>query len=171
MTNDEIIDIILKNEGGFTNNPNDHGGATNFGITAADLGSWMGRGGPATPDEVRAMSVDTARAIYTRKYISDSGFSRIENDALRLIVVDSGVLFGVTRATKWLQEVLGVATDGRFGDQTTAALSAYGAPDKLARRVLGQRFAAIAGIVKNDTSQVTFLAGWVNRAVSLLDFV
>jgi lysozyme family protein len=117
------------------------------------------------------MSVDTARAIYTRKYISDSGFSRIENDALRLIVVDSGVLFGVTRATKWLQEVLGVATDGRFGDQTTAALSAYGAPDKLARRVLGQRFAAIAGIVKNDTSQVTFLAGWVNRAVSLLDFV
>jgi len=171
MTNDEIIDMVLKYEGGFTNNPQDHGGPTNFGITAADLGAWLGKNGPATADEVRTMSKDTARAIYAKKYIADPGFSRIVNDALRLVVVDSGVLFGVPRATQWLQQELGVTIDGHLGDETAAALATYSAPDKLARRVLGLRFAAIAGIVKKDPTQLEFLGGWINRAVSLLDYV
>ncbi len=171
MTNDEIIDLVLKYEGGFTNNPNDHGGPTNFGITAADLGAWMGKNGPATADEVRSMSKDTARAIYEKKYIAAPGFSRIANDALRLVVVDSGVLFGVSRATQWLQQELGVVTDGRLGDDTAKALANYASPDKLARRVLGLRFSFIAGIVKRDVTQLEFLGGWINRAVSLLDYV
>ena len=171
MTNDEIINYVLKNEGGYTDNSHDHGGPTNFGITAADLGEWMGRNGPASAPEVRAMSEVTARAIYAKKYIAQPHFDRIANDALRLVAVDSGVLFGTRRATEWLQAVVGAAVDGDFGDETTAKIAVYAQPNLLARKVLGKRFAAIAGIVSNDRSQAEFLAGWINRAVGLLDFV
>lgn len=171
MTDDDIINVILKYEGGYTNDPADHGGATNFGITAADYGAWLGRNGPATPEEVQAMSVDTARAIYRKKYIADPGFDRIADDVLRLVVVDSGVLFGTARATRWLQAEVGAAVDGVFGDETAGGVAQYNEPKKLARRVLGRRFAAIASIVKADTTQIKFLGGWTNRAVKLLDYV
>src|SRR5262249_43654195 len=103
MTDDQIIDVILAYEGGFTNNPNDHGGPTNFGITAADYGRWLGRSTPASVDEVKAMDKDTARKIYQKWYIADPGFGNPMSDKLRLVLVDSGVLFGTGRATKWLQ--------------------------------------------------------------------
>jgi lysozyme family protein len=171
MTDDQIIDAVLGYEGGYTDNPNDHGGPTNFGITAADYGRWLGQATPATPEQVQAMNVATARAIYQKWYIADPGFDAVTSDGLRLVLVDSGVLFGVGRATIWLQQTLGVAADGKLGAQTVAAIGAYATPALLPRRVLGRRFAAIAGIVQNDISQVTFLRGWTNRSVSLLDYV
>ena len=171
MTDDEIIDTILKYEGTYTNNPNDHGGPTNYGITAADYGRWLNKSTPATPAEVQAMDVATARAIYKKWYIADPQFDRVADDKLRLVLVDSGVLFGTGRATIWLQQALDVSADGKFGDVTAAALGHYGAPALLPRRVLGRRFGAIADIVQKDATQIRFLRGWINRAVSLLDFV
>src|SRR5579862_6793179 len=171
MTNDDIINHIIDAEGGYINNPSDRGGATKFGITAATLNRYLDKPGYATADEVRAMSVDTARAIYAKFYIADPHFDRIANDALRLVAVDSGVLHGVGRATEWLQAAVGATVDGELGDETLAKIVAYAEPDLLARRVLGKRFAAYAGIVNNDKSQLEFLGGWINRAVSLLDHV
>jgi lysozyme family protein len=172
MTDDEIIDTILKYEGGFTNHPNDHGGPTNFGITAADYGRWMRKSGHATVDEVRTMPESTARNIYKKWYIEDAGFDRLTNDKLRLVLVDSGVLFGISRATKWLQQEIGVLpVDGKFREDTATALAKYSHPDLLPRRVLGRRLGAIADIVKRDPSQMVFLRGWISRAASLLDYL
>ncbi|HZP46078.1 MAG TPA: glycosyl hydrolase 108 family protein [Candidatus Binataceae bacterium] len=174
MTDDQIVDVILKNEGGFTDNPNDHGGPTNFGITAADYGRWLKRDTPASADEVRAMDRQVARQIYKKWYLADPGFDQITEEnlgALKLILADSGVLFGVRRATMWLQQELGIVDDGRFGPATLQALHAYREIDKLSRRVLGRRIQKIAEIVAANRSQATFLRGWINRAVSLLDYV
>jgi len=172
MTDDEIINLVLKHEGGFTNNPNDRGGPTNFGITAADYGRYLKKGAPATADEVKAMDVSVARKIYEESYIKDPQFDRITDDKLRLILVDSGVLHGVKRATIWLQLALGMdRPDGRIGTETLAKLASHQAPDKLPRLVLGHRFQAIAEIVKKQPTQIVFLLGWINRAVSLLDYV
>ena len=49
-------------EGGLSNDPSDHGGATNWGITAATLAHW--RGYSVTAEYVRAIQPDEARAIY-----------------------------------------------------------------------------------------------------------
>ena len=171
LSDNDIVDIVLKFEGGYVNNPNDHGGPTNFGITAADYGRWLGQAGPATPEQVQAMDIATAREIYQKWYIDGPGFGSIAPDGLKLILVDSGVLFGTVRSTIWLQQALGVTADGKLGLQTMAALNGNPRPDLLPRRVLGRRFIASASIAQNDTTQVTFLRGWANRAVSLLDYV
>lgn len=42
MTDDELIDGILEREGGFTNDPDDRGDPTSFGINAAAWGSYRG---------------------------------------------------------------------------------------------------------------------------------
>jgi lysozyme family protein len=171
MDNDQIIDLILQNEGGYTDDPHDHGGPTNFGITAADLGRWLKQPGPATAAQVQALDKATARAIYTSWYIEKPGFNQIADPQLRLILVDSGVLFGTARAVKWLQAVLGVQVDGNFGPKTLAAVQALASPDPIRRQVLGQRINQIAQIVSSDPSQLKFLRGWTNRATALLTYV
>jgi lysozyme family protein len=117
------------------------------------------------------MPVATAREIYSKWYITDPGFDKVKSDPLRLVLVDSGVLFGVGRATIWLQQELNLHPDGKIGDSMLAALQNYQPAEKLPRRVLGRRFGAIADIVKSKPTQVVFLGGWINRAVSLLDYV
>lgn len=167
MTDDDIVDAILKYEGGFTNDPVDHGGATNFGITAADLGRWRKLGRNATVEEVRAMTVTEARAIYEQWYIADAGFGAVSDTVLRWILVDSGVLHGTRTSVKWLQQVLGVTVDGVMGSQTTTALAGKDS-GRVGRGVLALRIRRYAAIVKNEPSQMRFLEGWINRATSIL---
>lgn len=170
MTDDEIIAAVLAYEGGFTNDPDDHGGPTNFGITAADLGRWRKLGRVATVEEVRSMTQADAEAIYKDWYIAAPGFGSIADGALKWIVVDSGVLHGTRTAARWLQQVLGVTPDGVLGAQTTAALAAAD-PGKLGRGILALRIRRYAAIVGKEPSQLRFLEGWVNRATSILERV
>lgn len=171
MDNDQIVDIILKFEAGFVDNPADHGGPTNYGITAAQLGQSLGQSTPASIDQVRNLTREEARAIYKERYIAKPGFNQVANAELRLVLVDSGVLHGPARAVRWLQQSLNISADGVFGPSTLKALAACADQAKLARQVLGLRFKSIADIVSSDRSQATFLRGWVNRAATLLDYV
>ena len=55
---------IFKMEGGFSNDPADHGGPTNWGITQATLAHW--RGDPSA--DPRTLTLDETRAIYHANY-------------------------------------------------------------------------------------------------------
>lgn len=169
MTDDDIIEHVLKYEGGFVNNPLDRGGATNFGITAAELGHVRRLNRPATVAEVQNLARAEAISIYRANYIAQPRFSDIADPALRLVVVDSGVMHGVGRATKWLQQALNVATDGQIGDGTVAALS-KATPLEVSRRVLALRFGFIGALLKAQPKQVVFAPGWLNRVADLMQF-
>ncbi len=115
MTNDEIIQQVLKFEGGYTNHPNDHGGATNFGITAVEYGAFLKLGRDATPAEVEAMSQANAIAIYQTKNLTAPNFISVADGNLRMILVDCGVLYGTGMAARWLPKAVGVTADGAVG--------------------------------------------------------
>lgn len=174
MTNDEIIQQVLKFEGGYTNDPADAGGATNYGITAADYGAFLKLGRNATPAEVQAMPQSDAIAIYIAQYLTAPNFIAVTDDKLRMILVDCGVLYGTGMAGRWLQAAVGANPDGKVGKDTITALNAAIAAGKVAdirKAVVGARFKRTAEIVVNNPTQVHFLQGWINRAVGLLAFV
>ncbi len=170
MNDNDIIDHVLKYEGGYVNNPNDKGGATNFGITAATLGSWRHLLVPATPAEVMAMPRSEAQAIYKARYIDAPGFGAIADDRLRMVVVDCAVLYGPKRATLWLQTALGVSADGFIGPATLGALAGAD-PLAVAKAVIGYRYQRIRDRVAADPSQMIFFDGWMNRTNDLLKLV
>ena len=101
---DTIINNILKAEGGYTNDPSDSGGETNFGITIATARKY-GYTGP-----MKTMPIDIAKNIYKQQYIIEPGF--INYPEIIDELVDTGVNMGVTISSKFLQRALNVLTDG-----------------------------------------------------------
>jgi lysozyme family protein len=169
MTDDDILDRVLQHEGGFVNDPKDAGGATNMGITAKTLGNWRKLGRNCTADEVRKMSRDEAVAIYKDQYITTPHFNLIGDGNLRMIVVDTAVLFGPSRAAKFLQTALGVDADGAIGQGTKAALDKAD-PKAIGNKVIDLRAAYHEARVAAKPDQQRFLKGWLNRCTDLRQY-
>jgi len=166
MTTDEMLDGLIEREGGFSDDPLDRGGPTKFGITAADLGRWRGLIGPASRDDVQALTVAEARDIYAARYLPP--FAQIPYDPLRAQLVDFGVLQGIETAIRSLQDVLGVPVDGVLGERTRAAATVVSS--RLVNNALvGARVRLLEGIVDHNPSQLKWLHGWVRRAVSFYE--
>lgn len=168
MTEAEILDGVVAREGGFVDDPTDRGGATKWGITAGTLGAWRKLGRPATREEVRALDLADARAIYRQMYITAPGFTSIADGPLRAQMVDDGVLSGTRTAIMTLQRALGVAADGVIGPSTRAALREAD-PITVHVRVVKARLLRFGAIVREDPAQSRFLVGWMTRALGFLD--
>lgn len=161
MTEDELIDDLIRREGSrYTNDPADRGGPTRFGITLETLREERGRNMKA--EDVANLTEAEARDIYQRRYIRRPGFDMVTDDRLRALLVDYGVNSGPKRAVMALQAALGTPTDGRFGADTLKRLSEDD-PAEVYRLVVKARLNHYVDIVLNDSSQLRFLRGWLNR--------
>lgn len=112
---------VLGHEGGYTNDPQDPGGPTNWGITIFDARMYWKP--TATADDVRAMDLDVAKGIYKNKY-----WNAVRGDdlpaGLDYCVFDYAVNSGRGRAVPVLQRMIGVKADGVMGPETMKALAA-----------------------------------------------
>lgn len=119
---------ILAEEGGYTDNPLDPGGATNFGITRRTLAAWrtISPWQNLPKSAVKALTKTEATAIYRARY-----WDRCNADALPvgldLALFDFAVNSGPQTAIEALQNAVGAKPDGRVGPQTLAAIAAYSA--------------------------------------------
>jgi lysozyme family protein len=113
---------LLAHEGGYTDHPDDPGGATNFGITIADYRRYAKA--DATAADVRAMSVDEAKAIYRKRYWDAQRCDDLPA-GVDYAVFDYGVNSGIGRSGKVLRRVLGLSdASGKVNDQVIAAARA-----------------------------------------------
>lgn len=152
------IDIILKNEGGFSNDPDDAGGRTAYGISEKYHPEAWADG---------VVYESEARAIYEQKYVKYPGFDKITNPALQVQLIDFGVNSGPAVAIKKLQEVAGVDVDGVLGPETLAAVGNLAARD-VNNQLLVSRVKMIGKIVVKNPTQLKFLNGWLNRALEFI---
>lgn len=163
---DRALSFVLCLEGGYVDDPDDAGGATNMGITQATLDRAAARGVAAAAD-VRDLTRDEAAAIYRAFYWDRYGCGRIVWPA-SLAVFDTAVQHG--RAALLIQRALcdvgeRVIIDGLWGPRTAAAAERAARRDAeyLAERIVFQRAAYYGRIVRNRPSQEKFRRGWFNR--------
>ncbi len=134
---DDIIGDILRREGGFVNDPDDPGGATNHGVTIHTmrrLGVDVDGDNDVDVNDVRQLSREKAAEIYKEHYYTRPGIAGLP-EPLQASVFDMYVNAG-SGAITILQNLLNrfgyaVSVDGVLGPQTTAAtLAAFeAAPD------------------------------------------
>jgi lysozyme family protein len=161
VSDDRLIDVILSHEGSdYTNDPDDTGGPTKWGITLADLIAW--RGHLCTADDVKQLLRTEAAAIYRSRYIRPFDFIAAL-EPLRTNVVDMGVNAGVSRSTVLLQEMVGTVVDGKIGPATVRACSAQ-TPDRWNALFVGFRLSFYENLIQKKSSQLKWRRGWRNRA-------
>lgn len=156
MNFDTAFEKLVGFEGDYSNDKDDPGGATRYGITE-QVARENGYSG-----SMRELPLDFAKAVYKRKY-----WDAIQADSLppavRYAVFDSAVNSGVGQATRWLQRALGVKDDGVIGPKTLKAIAEQ-APDGLLRRFLGQRLVFLTTL----PNWPAFAKGWARRVGDLL---
>lgn len=112
MTFDDAFAAVVGIEGHDTNDPNDPGGYTRFGIAQASH--------PGV--DVPNLTIDQAKAIYQAGYWAPAGCN-FAPDPLKGPLFAAAVNQGVGTAVRIIQHALGVDVDGVMGPQTCAALS------------------------------------------------
>lgn len=171
-----LIPGLITREGGFVNRLDDRGKATNWGITAKTLGLWRKLGRDATPQEVKKLTEEEARAIYFNEYIAAPGFLAIEDPAVLEFVVDVGVMSSPRRATVMLQRALGVEADGIFGPVTLEALDKAYIRGVL-MHLFAERIEYLGRLISGDrtdadkdgmTDSAENAAGWLNRTAGFI---
>ena len=157
---DLALKHVLKFEGGYSDHPEDPGGATNFGITIGVLGEY--RGAPVTKQDVRSLSLAEAARIYRTRYWNAVSCDQLPA-GVDLAVFDCAVNQGVGRAARFLQTAARVKTDGVIGPVTLNAVKAAN-PDKLLREFMAQRMRSY-GLLRSLFG--TFGLGWSRRLMAI----
>ena len=151
--------LVLKNEGGYVDNPADPGGATNLGCTKAVWEQYIGRS--VTKDDIKALTPNDVMPLYKAKY-----WDTIKGDDLPegvdYAVFDFAINSGPSRAAKALQSVLSVTVDGQIGPATLRALETAN-PREVATAVCEARLAFLQSL----PTYGTFGKGWSRRVAEV----
>lgn len=166
---DEMIDNVLRREGGYVDHPADKGGPTKYGITLKTLSNYIGRA--ALKSEVESLTEDVAREIYLRNYYIAPRFNLLP-DEIQPFIFDCAVNHGTRRAVKFIQSVCNQAgyqpkldVDGAMGPNTLkgAEWAQQEMGEYFLRALIEERRNFYYTIVDANPSQKVFLKGWLNR--------
>ncbi len=163
----DTLDFTLKWEGGFSNDPLDPGGATNFGIVQTEYDAFRKRLGLSL-QSVELIERKEVLSIYQSNYWLAGDCDKLLQP-LDLGHFDTCVNFGPFHAAKFLQQALSVEPDGSIGPQTLAA-AASADPKTVASTICDERIAFRYERVKQRPDQKKFLQGWLNRDNALKQF-
>lgn len=152
MNFDQAFDRLIGHEGGYSNDPRDPGGETNWGISKRSY-----------PDvDIKDLSKDNAKQIYLRDFWKPLGNAP---DVVKFQVFDFAVNSGMQTAIRKLQAAIGVADDGHWGPVSAAKLASMDVNDVL-MRFMAQRLR----FWTQCAAWPTFGKGWANRAAQQLDY-
>jgi lysozyme family protein len=153
---------VLSNEGGYSSDPLDPGGATRFGISA--------RAYPGV--DIASLTRDDAVKIYWRDWWLKFGFARLPAAAAAK-TFDLAVNMGPAHAIECLQRALRacghrVSEDGALGAGTALAASRAdpAALTSALRSEAAAYYRVAAALARGPRADADreFLSGWLNRA-------
>lgn len=159
----KLIPFILQWEGGFVNDPDDLGGATNKGITIGAFTEYKKRKGQKAPTVTDLKNISDAewRDVFKSLYWDRWEADEIKSQAVANILVD-WVWASGSHGIKRPQRLLGVKEDGIVGKQTIAAVNAMDAAT-LFKMIKDDRAKFIDEICKARPKNEKYRKGWMNR--------
>jgi lysozyme family protein len=173
-TVDQMIEDIIRREGGYNDQENDKGGATNQGISlryAKGVGLDLDGDGDTDKDDIQMVTPEVAAGLYKKDFFIYPKIDRLPEE-IQPLLFDSAVNHGPPRAIMLLQKVLNLAgfgpmgVDGVIGPKTRAvaekAQNEMG--NFLNNAIVDERINFYKRIVANDPSQQKWFRGWMNRA-------
>jgi len=172
---------VLILEGGFVDDPDDPGGATNFGISLRflqtlddiELGDIDGDGDVDYQDISQMKTID-AQLLYFEHWWNKYGYGQITDQHVATKLLDMSVNMGARQAHKLLQRaincVLGqrlLVDDGLLGPKSSRAMgAALQQPLALLAALRAQQGGFYRYLVAGNKKFKKFLKGWLNRAIS-----
>jgi lysozyme family protein len=173
-----VVGGVFAIEGGYVNDPNDAGGATNHGITE-QVAREHGYTGP-----MQSLPKGMATDIYIGTYIQAPRFDGVLriSPAVGAELVDSGVNAGTGRAARWFQQSVNdlsrygrdypmITVDGVIG---TSTLDAYRSLEKkrgrikaceLTLKLMDSYQAAYYAKLAQSKANASFIVGWLDHRI------
>lgn len=153
------VEVVLKHEGGYVNNPADPGGETKYGISK--------RSYPHL--DIKNLTKEQATQIYYDDWWQKYRYGEIKDLAVATKVFDLSVNMGPSAAHRILQRAVNFVSaaelkvDGILGPLTLAAVNAAD-PEKVLQMMRYKAAEYYHALAKRRAESRVFLLGWLNRA-------
>lgn len=160
----KALPYALSHEGGWSDDPDDPGGATNFGITL----EVAQHHGVQTKEALRAITPEKVSEIYHASYWR---FGGIFDQRVATKIFDMGVNFGLRTAVRMAQEIMNslgayLQVDGIMGPNTESCINAVD-PEQLLQLLCMACENRYLAIVDRRPASAKYLKGWLHRALEL----
>ena len=175
-----IIEGVVGREGRYSNNPDDLGGETMWGVTAK-VARKHDYTGP-----MKDMPREVAVRIFIMEYVNEPGYNKVMTVSERIAeeMVDSGINIGTSFPGVWLQRTLNamnnkgahwpdIEADGKIGPATISVLKAMLAKrGKDGETVVWRTLNCLQGaryleITEKREANETFFYGWMLNRVGV----
>jgi len=170
-------------EGGYSDNPQDRGGRTKFGITEKMFLHALERGIVSGTADIKDLTLAQAKAIYMILFWLPLQLNRVDDTDIAAEIFDTAVNSGVFKAALLAQMALdylgeSLVLDGQLGPKTLTLINKWCMKDPMAlfTALNGMQFVhfllivddfdlieALKKCVTPDEKQTMFARGWTKR--------
>lgn len=177
----EAQKFVLRWEGGYCNDADDPGGATNFGVSIRWLQSLpladadVNGDGRITVSDIRSLTEATASELFRKKFWDKYNLGEFAQKTA-LVYYDAMVNTGPAQATKFMQRACNefispdrpyLAVDGALGPLTRAEIQSFKDSPLFLKACIDKRDRFYRDLASTKPKFKTFLKGWLNRTKDL----
>ena len=167
-TFDKAFEYSVSNEGGYSDDPDDSGGPTNYGVSQAFLDQHLHD--PICCVVAKDLTLEMAKTIYLKYFWKLIHLEQLTDPILAIKVFDFGVNAGPNRSILLLQRAFNdiypskeIKEDGIMGMKTVGAVN-DGDATKILNAFINQMIRFYKKVVTTKPVTIKYLNGWTARA-------